>query len=329
MKPSITIIIPSYNREEHIFETLKSVLNQTYKNWECIIVDDGSSNFFVEIIKDFIKEDSRFKFFERPKYRTKGANACRNIGIKNAVGKYVIFLDSDDILKSDCLENRINYFKDNPEKDLIVFSMGYFINIKDGFYLDENRSFFNCSHEELLNEFIFGKKLPWNVTRPIFKIELLRKNHFNEQIHNFQDDEFNIRLIANLRPNYLSYDITDCYYRTDEISRNKYSNQLGYQNIINSLFEYYITVFEALIKTEKLCGKEALVLKFCNQINQFVVPNLNLKSLRKTLDLFDKQLKLDFIQYYSFYFLIFINYYFKEKKGYFFARKRIMFIINK
>ncbi|MDB0061197.1 FkbM family methyltransferase [bacterium] len=88
-----SIIIPSFNRADLISETLDSVLNQTYRYWECIIVDDGSTDFSSEIISKYLELDNRFKYLERPKDRLKGPSACRNIGLQNAKGEYVIFLD--------------------------------------------------------------------------------------------------------------------------------------------------------------------------------------------------------------------------------------------
>jgi glycosyltransferase involved in cell wall biosynthesis len=329
MNPLITIIIPTYNREEFIFDTIASVLNQTFQNWECIVVDDHSTDECFEFIKGISDLDKRIKLLKRPFNKTKGANACRNIGVNNASGKYLIFLDSDDILKKDCLETRLNYFINNQDMDLLIFSMGYFNKISDGFYEDESRSFFNVDLNHLIEEFIFGKKLPWNVTRPIFKRKQVINICFNEQINNFQDDEFNIRYITKFEPKYLCIDITDCYYRVDEISKNKYNNQLGYQNIVNSLYEYYNTIFNALSNNSKLKYKIAIISKFEKDINQFVVSKLNLTILKKTLNLIYKQLDLNFITYISLFCLIYVNYYLKDKKGYFFIRNKISGQISK
>ena len=92
-QPLISIIIPTYNRAHLISETLESILAQTYTNWECIIVDDASTDNTVEIIDKFIKKDNRFTLYIRPNDLPKGASSCRNLGIKNNNGKYVLFSD--------------------------------------------------------------------------------------------------------------------------------------------------------------------------------------------------------------------------------------------
>ena len=113
MNPLLSIIIPTYNRAHLIGETLDSVLGQTYKNWECIIVDDGSTDKTPEVIANYIQKDSRFQFYNRPSDRPKGANACRNFGYEISTGKYVKWFDSDDIMHPEFLEKQINVLKTN------------------------------------------------------------------------------------------------------------------------------------------------------------------------------------------------------------------------
>lgn len=108
MSPLITIIIPIFNREHLIKETLDAVLKQTYKNWECILIDDGSVDASVKIAKEYANSDNRFKVLQRSERRRKGAATCRNIGIENSNGSYIQFLDSDDLLESNKLESQIS-----------------------------------------------------------------------------------------------------------------------------------------------------------------------------------------------------------------------------
>ena len=82
-KPLVSIIIPTYNRASLIKETLHSVQSQTYKNWECIIVDDGSIEDTALAIQEFLR-DIRMKFYNRPANKQKGASSCRNYGLELA-----------------------------------------------------------------------------------------------------------------------------------------------------------------------------------------------------------------------------------------------------
>lgn len=91
----MSVIIPVYNREKCLAECIDSILAQSYTNWEAILIDDGSTDKSIDIIKKYSDKDKRIKFFER-KRLPKGANTCRNIGIENANGDYIAMLDSDD-----------------------------------------------------------------------------------------------------------------------------------------------------------------------------------------------------------------------------------------
>lgn len=94
----------TYNRAHFIAETLRSIQNQTYKNWECLIVDDGGADNTLEVIASFFKEDNRFQYFKRPSNYNKGLPGCRNFGLDIAKGDFIVFFDDDDIIHPQNLE---------------------------------------------------------------------------------------------------------------------------------------------------------------------------------------------------------------------------------
>ena len=104
MNQLVSIIIPTYNRAHLIGETLDSILAQTYTNWECIIIDDGSSDDTLEVIDNYIKKDNRFQYYRRPVERSKGPNVCRNFGYELSKGEYINWFDSDDVMLPTFLE---------------------------------------------------------------------------------------------------------------------------------------------------------------------------------------------------------------------------------
>lgn len=103
--PHVSIILPTFNRAKYLSRSIDSVIQQTYKDWELIIVDDGSSDNTTEIIERYINQTEKVRFIK--KQRT-GVTISRNLGIKLAIGDYLTFLDSDDEYKKHHLENRIN-----------------------------------------------------------------------------------------------------------------------------------------------------------------------------------------------------------------------------
>jgi glycosyltransferase involved in cell wall biosynthesis len=105
MKSLVSIITPSYNSAKFIAETIQSVQNQTYQNWEMIIVDDGSSDETETIVKTFIEKDKRIQFYKLE--QNSGPAVARNTGIEKAKGNYMTFLDADDIWFPNFIENSI------------------------------------------------------------------------------------------------------------------------------------------------------------------------------------------------------------------------------
>ena len=106
----VSIIMPSYNTAKYITNSIESVLNQTYKNWELIIIDDCSTDNTDEIIKKYNSEN-RIKYIKNEK--NSGAAISRNRGLKEAKGKWIAFLDSDDLWNEEKLEKQIRFMLDN------------------------------------------------------------------------------------------------------------------------------------------------------------------------------------------------------------------------
>ena len=106
----ISVIIPVYNTEKYLERCIKSIVNQTYRNIEIILVNDGSTDSSLEICKSFLKDDKRIKLFSQS---NKGVSAARNLGMYKATGKAILFVDSDDYLELQMIEilyrNMINY----------------------------------------------------------------------------------------------------------------------------------------------------------------------------------------------------------------------------
>ena len=110
MDDLVSIIMPSYNTDKFIIETIKSVLAQTYTEWELLIVDDCSTDKTDEIVRSFLS-DKRIKYFKNEK--NSGAAASRNKALREAKGKWIAFLDSDDLWMPEKLEKQIRFMKNN------------------------------------------------------------------------------------------------------------------------------------------------------------------------------------------------------------------------
>ena len=122
MSEIVSIITPSFNRANLVTETAQSIMAQTYPHWEWMIVDDGSTDNSWEVLQGLAKRDSRIRIFQRDR-DPKGACVCRNIAIEKSTGKYLIFLDTDDIMAPFCLEQRVKAMQEQPDMDFLIFSM--------------------------------------------------------------------------------------------------------------------------------------------------------------------------------------------------------------
>ncbi len=126
--PKISVIIPTYNRAHLIGGTINGVINQTYTDWELLIVDDGSTDNTKEVVSEFVKNDKRIKYL--PQEKNSGCPSVpRNVGVDNALGEYVAFLDSDDEWFPTKLEKQLALFEnsDNPKLGVVAC----YLNIKD------------------------------------------------------------------------------------------------------------------------------------------------------------------------------------------------------
>lgn len=113
MRPKVTIIMATYNRAHLIVEALESVMAQSLKDWECLIIDDGGTDNTKETISTILKHDTRFQFFERPKSYKKGLPGCRNYGLDIANGNFLIFFDDDDVVHPENLKKTVEVIESN------------------------------------------------------------------------------------------------------------------------------------------------------------------------------------------------------------------------
>jgi glycosyltransferase involved in cell wall biosynthesis len=118
----ISIIIPVYNRPSIIERAIQSVINQTYEDWELIIVDDGSTDNTPQVVAPFL-EDKRIKYISQ---ENAGVSKARNLGVHHAKYDYVLFLDSDDQFYSNAVSDVLNTFKNHPEIDFTWGNVNYF-----------------------------------------------------------------------------------------------------------------------------------------------------------------------------------------------------------
>ncbi len=197
----ISIIIPMYNSERFIAETIESVINQTYKNWELIIINDGSVDKSESIANKFSTIDKRIQIYTTV---NKGVSNARNTGVKLAKGEFVALLDADDTMIAINLETKLNFLVDNSNIDY-CYSNVNLIDEKSNFIKRKNQG----TDVDILN-----KLLEWavDVTHEICSNILVKKNvfdfiQFDTSLSTAADQDFNIQLAKKYKgkivPDYL------------------------------------------------------------------------------------------------------------------------------
>ncbi|PWI31502.1 hypothetical protein DI383_02205 [Flavobacteriaceae bacterium LYZ1037] len=274
----ISIIIPTFNRVKLLKSTLSSIKVQSYTHWECLVIDDGSTDGTEELLVKRCNEDSRFRYIKRPVTRQKGASTCRNIGLELAIGKYILFFDSDDVLLPEVLESRMQAVLKNPEYPFHVFQTARFNNkIQDSDAVWNSLSKPNASD---LQDFLNINPV-WHTSGPIWSKRFLIQNNlcFTEGVNSWQDWEFHIRVLL-LHPSYLKINSkeTMVYQRFHEEEAINKLNALDIQlNRIQLLFK----LIEAF-KAEKQFDNIQVQKQFF-KLFYFVIQKMPFKELDKKL----------------------------------------------
>lgn len=189
----ISIIIPIFNMSKYLEKCIDSVINQTYKNLEIILIDDGSTDNSGEICDRYLQKDNRIKVVHQ---KNQGVSAARNEGLKHATGYYIGFVDPDDFIESKMYEIIINDIKEN-QCDIGI--CGIRSKNEDDITLKEDRKQENIvmNKKKFLNILIQDKMIATSVWDKVFKSELIKEKRFNEKRVVGEDFELILEVINN------------------------------------------------------------------------------------------------------------------------------------
>ncbi|MFV0234511.1 glycosyltransferase [Empedobacter falsenii] len=263
-QPLVSIIIPTYNRAELIGETLDSILAQTYQNWECIVVDDGSTDHTSDVLDHYTKKDSRISYHHRPKQYNPGGNGARNYGFDISKGEYINWFDSDDVMLENFILEKINSIENN---DFIICSHNTI----------DNKLNLIKQYEIILEKNILYDYLEWhdnfNVLTPsiLFKKSFLGQNkfRFNETILRGQEAEFLLNIFSKKyndlhfkiinKPLFLYRQHLNSKTSKDNFTAKKYNYSLLYVNVLKcklvKQFQYNDLRLSTFQRLEKLMIK--------------------------------------------------------------------------
>jgi len=264
-----SIIIPVYNVEDYIGKCLDSILAQTYKNYEIIVVDDGSNDKSGFICDEYASKYSNIKVIHK---ENGGASSARNVGIKAACGEYIIFVDSDDFFYDEhCLESL------TCDADVIQYKMDYFYEKQEKFVFMKNIPFIeNISFSDQLSNLINSGNLSISPCDKAVKREIIVNNdiYFDENLV-AEDIDWSLRLyfcvnsIEIINKDFYVYrqqregsvsskfkekNITSLYYIIDYWYNYKYLDEKIKENYLNYLSYQYLILISSINKNN--CDKE-------------------------------------------------------------------------
>jgi glycosyltransferase involved in cell wall biosynthesis len=184
--PMVSVVIPHYNRTGLLKETLDSIHRQTYSHWEVVLVDDGSSESELAILRKM--ENSQTRIFCRND-GLKGPSRCRNLGAQHALGDYLLFLDSDDLLAPWCLESRVKLVSADPGIDAVILPVALFRKVPGDLleYWNELKG------DDDKERFVISDPV-WQTSSPLWnKKSFLGTGGFDERVMYGDDGELHLR----------------------------------------------------------------------------------------------------------------------------------------
>ncbi|MFC4721189.1 glycosyltransferase family 2 protein [Geojedonia litorea] len=233
MYPLVSIIIPTYNRSRFIGEALDSIISQTYPHWECLVIDDGSTDDSESVIMSYCEKDLRIQYYKRPISRIKGANACRNYGLELSQGAYINWLDSDDLMHPDKLKLQIQVLENSNSSFCICQSLVFENSIDNILGLKSRQLITDTPFEDFIQQ-----KLIIPIQAPVFNRTFLEthKYRFDEGLQAAQEWYFFARILFE----HTKYAIVE--QPLDYI--RKHSNNISNTNSKNKNWHYFLARFQ-------------------------------------------------------------------------------------
>lgn len=186
----ISIIIPLYNKRFTISRTIESVINQTFKNWELLVIDDGSNDGSNEVVMQYLS-DARIRYIHKS---NGGVSSARNMGIQMAKGEWLLYIDADDYLLPNALDDLLSFAKKNSvniiASNFYVEAAGkrtpYLYNVKEGVVSNNFRSLFFNSFDV-------------RAGATLYKISLIKRYRFDEALMRYEDAKLEFDILRNHR----------------------------------------------------------------------------------------------------------------------------------
>lgn len=229
----ITIIVPIYQvKEEHLKKCVISLQQQTLKDIEIILVDDGADKIIANICDEYSSKDERIKVIHK---ENKGVSSARNEGIKMAKSDYIMFVDADDWIENNCCKKAYEYIEKDKKIDILCWS--YYKNYKnceEENIIFEKKEIINCIDTK---KNYYDMKIIGNVWTKLYSKKILKGQYFNTQLSYGEDVEFNFRIFTNIGYIFVTNEKFYHYRIQDSSSVRKYNEHMisNYEETLKSM----------------------------------------------------------------------------------------------
>lgn len=224
--PLVSILIPLYNAEKYIEETLLSVQKQEYENFECLILNDGSSDDSGEIVNKIIAKDPRFYYFEQI---NRGLSATRNFLLSKSNGRYIQFLDSDDILAENKISKQIEFIKSFSEK-VLCYTNFFYGDGENICKIQPNVEDLELNNDDRISDFILRWESQMSIPSHSFLFDSRFINddniRFDENLKSHEDFDFWLEILKT-KPRVIFLNEFLCTYRNTPNSMSKNMKTMG------------------------------------------------------------------------------------------------------
>lgn len=234
-----SVIIPTYNRSNFIVSTLKSIQNQSFQNWECLIVDDGSIDNTSEVVKSISKLDNRFKYIYQENAER---SVARNNGIRNSQGKYICFLDSDDTYENDHLEKLYHSIKDEQNETFYFTNFNFIEGSK------KEISKVSILSDDVIHYLCYNPIIP---ARTCIHSEILKNIQFDDDIVVVEDLILWLKIVQEYPIKQLDFNTVNYHLHEDNSVNLK---NTGYQKRLDGLIKFkkrYTNIWNKIEKADQ------------------------------------------------------------------------------
>lgn len=310
MDKLLTIILPVYNSQLTVKKCIESILDQTYKFIELIIIDDGSSDNTLKICKDFEKNNSNIKVFHQ---NNLGVSYARNKGLQHASGNYIQFVDSDDWINKNSCEKMLNCFFENEDVDQVVCGLNIYKNEKKLRNPHLEDKILNI--KEVFEDFLYVQKIFASPCNKIYKKELIT-SFFDTNFVMGEDLKFNIEYYKKVNK---VCSIKDCLYNVsldNDISLNRKFNENRFENYLKNQEEIYNFCSEKYPGFNKSFIYNNVAIGLHAAFRDFLVNKMNNKKIKYKINKYyseklvkdsKNQITLSRIDYRIFYKIFFVK----------------------